>query len=124
KEIPASLTARFDALKNGVEAFMTALDGVRPAIETFYVSLNDEQKARLVAIYMSSASASEKPDQSRRSNRNGQSYRAASSPQQESICDRWASALREWPIRQIESSVAESDIQRAALYDLTASIYR
>ena len=33
---------------------MTALDAVRPAIETFYTALNDEQKARLVARLMSS----------------------------------------------------------------------
>ena len=35
---------------------MTALDAVRPAIETFYTALNDEQKARLVARLMSSMS--------------------------------------------------------------------
>jgi len=32
--------------------------------------------------------------------------------------------LRDWPIRQIEINIPLSDSQRAALYDLTASIYR
>jgi hypothetical protein len=124
KEIPAPLTARFDALKHGLEAFIAALDGVRPVIETFYTSLNDEQKARLVAMYMSNNNSREKSDQSRRSSRNGQTYRDASSTQQESICGKWAGALRDWPTRQIESNMTLSDTQHAALYDLTASTYR
>jgi hypothetical protein len=124
KEIPDPPTARFDALKHGVEVFIAALDGVRPAVETFYTSLNDEQKARLVAIYMSNNNSREKSDQSRRSSRNGQTYRDASSTQQESICEKWAGALRGWPTRQIESNITLSDTQHAALYDLTASIYR
>jgi hypothetical protein len=44
--------------------------------------------------------------------------------QVEEVCKAWAGALREWPIRQIESTIMLSDIQHAALYDLTASIYR
>jgi len=53
---------------------MTALDAVRPAIETFYTALNDEQKARLVAVYISNNGARESSDQPRRASRN--SYRA------------------------------------------------
>ena len=122
KEIPAALTARFDALKQGLGAFMTALDAVRPAIETFYTALNDEQKARLVAVYISNNGVRESSDQPRRASRN--SYRQVSSTQHEVICEKWAGALRDWPTRQIEANMTLSDIQHAALYDLTAMTYR
>jgi hypothetical protein len=122
KEIPAALTARFDALKQGLGAFITALDAVRPAIETFYTALNDEQKARLVAVYISNNGARESSDQPRRASRN--SYREVSSTQHEIICEKWAGALRDWPTRQIEANMTLSDIQHAALYDLTAMTYR
>jgi hypothetical protein len=122
REIPAALTARFDALKQGLGAFMTALDAVRPAIETFYTALNDEQKARLVAVYISNNGVRESSDQPRRASRN--SYRQVSSTQHEVICEKWAGALRDWPTRQIEANMTLSDIQHAALYDLTAMTYR
>jgi hypothetical protein len=122
REIPAALTARFDALKQGLGAFMTALDAVRPAIETFYTALNDEQKARLVAVYISNNGVRESSDQPRRASRN--SYRQVSSTQHEIICEKWAGALRDWPTRQIEANMTLSDIQHAALYDLTAMTYR
>jgi hypothetical protein len=35
KKIPVALTARFDALKQAVDAFITGLDALRPAMETF-----------------------------------------------------------------------------------------
>ena len=122
KDIPAALTAKLDALKQGIDAFIAALDAVRPAVEAFYATLDDEQKARLVATYTANNSAEEKADQLRRASRN--TYRAASTGQQELICEQWAGALREWPTRQIESSMTLSDSQHAALYDVTASIYR
>jgi hypothetical protein len=70
---------------------------------------------------MSRASAQDKLDQSRRSApRSGRN--AANGP--DLICEQWAGALRGWPLRQIESDITLSDIQRAMLYELTASIYR
>jgi LTXXQ motif family protein len=74
-DVPAALPARFDALEQGLGSFIEALDSVRPTVELFYNSLNDEQKARLVAMYMSNASSQKTPsqqdksDQSLRSNR-------------------------------------------------------
>jgi LTXXQ motif family protein len=43
---------------------------------------------------------------------------------QKSQCLPWASGLKSWPVRQIESTSALSDFQRASLYELTAAIYR
>jgi hypothetical protein len=122
KEIPVALTARFDALKQAVDAFITGLDALRPAIETFYFLLNDEQKVRVLA--MSANNSLETTGRPQRSSRGSAAHRDVSSVQQELPCRWLAHALRDWPIRQIEISIPLSDSQRAALYDLTASIYR
>jgi len=113
---PASLADKLDLLDHVLEGFTTALDSLRPSIETFYGALNDEQKARLVAMYMSRAS----PQTTEQ--RSTQKY--PPTVQQDATCQRWAGALRSWPIRQIESGMPLSDDQRAALYTLSGSIHR
>lgn len=45
-EIPASTTARLDAMDKRLKATVTAMNEVRPALSGFYDSLSDEQKAR------------------------------------------------------------------------------
>jgi hypothetical protein len=128
-DVPAALPARFDALEQGLGSFIEALDGVRPAVELFYNSLNDEQKARLVAMYMSNASSQktssqrDKSDQSLRSNRSVRASRDFPVTQQSPICQRWADALRAWPIREIETGMVLADGQRAELYEMSGSIY-
>jgi hypothetical protein len=122
KEIPAALTAKFGALKEALQSFITALDAVRPAVQTFYSALDDEQKAHLVALYISNNSVKLNSDRSRRASRN--TLREPSSMQQGSICQKWADALRDWPTKKIASNITLSDAQHAALYDLTGSIYR
>jgi hypothetical protein len=124
KEIPARLTARLDALEHVLDAFAASLDAVRPAIERFYGALNDEQKARLVALYMSSGSAQEPSGRPRGVERNGRPGVDAADRKGDDICGRWAAALRSWPIRTIETSMPLSDLQRATLYELTGAIYR
>jgi hypothetical protein len=46
------------------------------------------------------------------------------SSESKSICNEWAGNLRSWPIRRIETQMRLSDDQLAALYQLTAAIYR
>jgi LTXXQ motif family protein len=129
-DVPAALPARFDALEQGLGSFIEALDSVRPTVELFYNSLNDEQKARLVAMYMSNASSQKTPsqqdksDQSLRSNRSVRESPDFPVTQQSPVCQRWADALRAWPIREIETGMVLADRQRAELYELSASMYR
>jgi hypothetical protein len=122
KQIPVALTAKFDALIQAVDAFITGLDALRPAMETFYISLNDEQKVRVLA--MSANNSLETTGRPQRSSRDGAAHRDGSSARRELPCRWLAHALRDWPIRQIEINIPLSDSQHAALYDLTASIYR
>ena len=90
---------------------------------TFYDALNDEQKARLVAIDFSRKSLS-KFNQGERRTANGgvpdDGFDAARDP----VCRQWVAILRSWPVRQVESAISLSDEQHADLHDLTAAFYR
>jgi hypothetical protein len=44
--VPLSLVARVDTVTTRVRAMADAIKSIRPALENFYTSLNDEQKAR------------------------------------------------------------------------------
>jgi len=123
KEAPAALPARLEALEQVLDSFAATLDSVRPTIEAFYRSLDDEQKARLVAMYMSNDAARQAPDRAR-SARNGRASTGIPDQRSDAICRQWAGALRDWPVRQIETGIRPSDLQRATLYELTAAIYR
>lgn len=115
---PMPLADKFDLLDHVLEDLEAGLDSIRPSIEAFYSALDEEQKARLVAMYMSRAS-NQKSDQYRRS-----AAKYAPTVQQVRICQQWAGSLRAWPMRQVEAAMLLSDDQRAALYTLTGSIYR
>jgi hypothetical protein len=123
KDLPAALPARLEALEHVLDSFAATLDAVRPAIEAFYRSLDDEQKARLVAMYMSNDAARQAPDPAR-SARNGRTGAGIPAQRSDVICGQWAGALRDWPVRQIETGIRLDDLQRAALYELTAAVYR
>jgi hypothetical protein len=44
---PATMVERMDVMEKRAEAMLTAVKTVRPALEGFYATLTDEQKARL-----------------------------------------------------------------------------
>ena len=50
KNDPASPTARVEALERRLAAMLEAVRTVQPALDDFYATLTDEQKARLAAI--------------------------------------------------------------------------
>ena len=70
KDIPAELGQRLDQLGRALDAIAASLAALRPALATFYDTLDDEQKARLVAIDFSRKSLS-KFDQGERRTANG-----------------------------------------------------
>src|SRR5258708_25965119 len=47
QEIPAAPAARLEAVEQGIDATLKALEVVEPKLQAFYGALNDEQKARL-----------------------------------------------------------------------------
>jgi len=121
KEIPVALTARFDALKQAVDAFITGLDALRPAMETFYISLNDEQKVRVLA--MSANNSLETTGRPQRSSGDGAAHREVSSARQELPCRWLAHALRDWPIRHPSVGFATRSIVRPNSLNLPRSRY-
>jgi hypothetical protein len=46
-DVPQTPIARLDIVQKRLEAMIEAASTVRPALEAFYTSLNDEQKARM-----------------------------------------------------------------------------
>src|SRR5260370_855640 len=47
QDVPAALSARLEAVEQGIDTALKAFDTVQPALQTFYGALDDEQKARL-----------------------------------------------------------------------------
>jgi hypothetical protein len=121
KDTPAELGQRLDQLVRALDAIAVSLATLRPALATFYDTLDDEQKARLVAIDFSRNSLP-KSDRGERETANGRAPNGSDTP--DPVCNRWIAILRSWPVRQVESGISLSDEQRAILYDLTAAIYR
>ena len=54
-KIPVTAPARLAAMQQRIEAMLSAVDTVQPALRKFYGLLNDEQKARLNALDRGSA---------------------------------------------------------------------
>lgn len=50
RELPVQPVARLEAMEKRLEAMLLAVKTVRPAFESFYSSLTDEQKARLSEV--------------------------------------------------------------------------
>jgi len=121
KQIPRELTAKIDVLDDALGLVADSLSGLRPAFETFYALLDDEQKGRLVTMNLSSNQPS-RPD--RAATRKELASGIRDDGELKSMCPQWAANLRSWPIRQIESRMQLSDEQHATLYELTAAIYR
>jgi len=120
QDTPTAPSDQLEAAERGLETAIAALKAVQPAITTFYTSLDDEQKARLVARHLA-ASASQESVRRSRSRAYGSSDRDLSPPQWDSICEQWAAALRDWPISRIERTIRLTETQRVALYDVVAS---
>jgi hypothetical protein len=110
-EPPASPSGKIKSLIEVGQAYLAAMDAIRPKMDAFYGSLTDEQKARLVALNLSN----------RGSDENAASGAGSDGT---AFCDQWAQALRSWPIRQMEARVTLSDAQHAALFDVGAAMYR
>jgi hypothetical protein len=121
KRIPRELTAKIDVLDDALGLIADSLVGLRPAFETFYGLLEDEQKGRLLTMNLSGSQPS-RPDRAAARKEPASAIRADG--ELKSMCAQWAANLRSWPVRQIESRMQLSDEQHAKLYELTAATYR
>ena len=119
--IGSQFSEKLAALDCALQLMVDSLESLRPALAAFYASLDDEQKAQLVALGLSDSRLS----RSDRKSAPEQSFaESGAGAEGKSTCLAWAANLRSWPVRQIESATALSDFQRARLYELAAAIYR
>ena len=98
-ELPSTPTGRIEAMRVRLEAMLQAVRTVRPALETFYQSLNDEQKARFNALG---------PDEDQQQARGELAQ----------MCSQRAAGIGSLPIERIERAVAPNEAQRTTLEEL------
>lgn len=106
ENFPLTPPGRLAAMNNRLDATLQAVRTVRPALEAFYNSLSDEQKARFTAIGPDNIGAS--------------SARAArNNPQQQANnCGGEKLGLTTLPIERIEDAVRPTDQQQSAFATL------
>jgi hypothetical protein len=121
KDVGAQLSKKIAVLDHALQVMADSLNSLHPALASFYNSLGDEQKAKLVALTLSIEQLSALQQRLLRKQPATDDQFAA---EQKSKCLQWEGRLTTWPVRQIETATALSNSQRASLYELTAAIYR
>src|SRR5215471_18959514 len=102
KDLPSIPTGRVAAMESRLQVMLAAVQTVRPALERFYQSLSDEQKARFNAIAPTGdadAAAKDQRDLTR-------------------FCDEKTPGVTDLPIDRIAQAVQPTPAQRAALDEL------
>jgi hypothetical protein len=98
--LPSTPVGRIEAMGQRLDAMLAAVRTVRPVLEKFYNSLNDEQKARFNAL---------NPDAA------GQQQGQRNLTQ---VCGQRASGLASLPLDRIDRVVEPDETQRGALKEL------
>src|SRR5215813_4284384 len=132
QSVPAEPAVRLEAVERAIDAASAAFATVLPALQTFYSALDDEQKARLLRDMTPQSSTERTAKRSgERSDRRSSRWRAYASVDHtaaakgwDGICEHFVSALRGWPIREIEGGVGLSEPQRINFYELVISSLR
>jgi hypothetical protein len=102
KDLPSTPIGRLAAMESRLQVMLAAVQTVRPALERFYQSLSDEQKARFNAIAASddhAAAAKDRRDLTK-------------------FCDEKTAGVTDLPIDRITQAVQPTPAQRAALDEL------
>ena len=97
--LPSTPTGRIEAMRQRLEAMQQAVRTVRPALDKFYESLNDEQKARFSALGSDDNQQQVKRDLTQ-------------------VCGERASGIAGLPLERIERAVQPDEAQRAGLKEL------
>jgi hypothetical protein len=132
QSVPAGPAVRLEAMEQAIDAARAAFNVVEPALQRFYSALDDEQKARLLRdITLADAAArpsertaeryGERSDRPSRWRAYASADRNAAAKPSDDICEEVISALRGWPVREIEARVRLSEPQRASFYELVTS---
>jgi hypothetical protein len=144
QSVPAEPAVRLEAVERAIDVASAAFASVLPALQKFYSALDDEQKARLfrdMTLAHAPVSSSERTAKrsGERLDRRSSRWRAYASADRsaaakgwdgvaakgwDGVCEQFISALRGWPIREIEGGVGLSEPQRITFYELVISSLR
>jgi len=102
RDLPSIPTGRLAAMESRLQVMLAAVQTVRPALERFYQSLSDEQKARFNAVAPAGDAAAAAKDQRDLTR----------------FCDEKAPGVTDLPIDRIAQAVQPTPAQRAALDEL------
>jgi hypothetical protein len=109
-QLPSTPTGRLAAMRMRVEIMLQAVEIVRPALDKFYQSLNDEQKARFNTV---GPEVRQTAGEARSANEQGSEVTQ--------VCGEQAAMLPELPIGRITEAVRPTQEQRTGLDDLDAA---
>jgi LTXXQ motif family protein len=127
EQIPAAPVSRLDTVDRGLEAVQSALNTLQTPLQSFYESLQEEQKARVIVKYIiargeiglfDATSAIRARPASPAEPQKG----SAPAPRVWS-CEQLEAGLRAWPIMKIEQAVQLWPRQYSAFYELAASVH-
>lgn len=104
-DLPSTPAGRMAAMRQRLEAMKQAVQMVRPALDTFYASLSDEQKARFNAL---------EPDQ-------GAATTKAAKGELSQVCSTAVSKTNAAPTARIRDALRLTPEQRGALDNLDAA---
>ncbi len=102
KDLPSTPTGRLAAMESRLQVMLAAVQTMRPALERFYRSLGDEQKARFNAIAPTNDSDAVGKDQRDLAK----------------FCDEQAAGVANLPIDRIAQAVQPTPAQRSVLDEL------
>jgi hypothetical protein len=101
-DLPSTPTGRLAAMESRLQVMLQAVQTVRPALDRFYQSLDDEQKARFNVISPGDHSAATGKDQRDLA----------------TLCDEKSSGVTDLPIDRIAKAVQPTPTQQGSLDDL------
>ena len=101
QELPTIPTGRLEAMETRLEVMLEAVKTVRPALDTFYQSLSDEQKGRFNTIAPANQAAATKDQRDFTQ-----------------LCDARSPGVTDLPVDRIAGAIGPTESQRAALDEL------
>jgi hypothetical protein len=129
EQIPPAPVSRLDTVDRGLDAVQAALNTLLSPLQSFYQSLQEEQKARVIVKYIIARGEIALFDTTSvakvRSGGSGSSDPPKGSAPAPRVwsCEQLEAGLRSWPLMKIEQAVQPWPRQYSAFYALASSVH-